>query len=619
MKATMSFVFMCFIYVDTVYSVSYIRDAIFTGTFIHCYGVAVGEADSVYVTDASSNKVFRYSSEGEYLTEWGTQHSNDFISPFNVAVDTNGTVYVIGTATPANAPQVYVYEPDGTFVTNWGEYSGGDSLDRPYGIAFSFDGTLNIGDRSHHILHLTPNGNLIERWSYPGLNGPRGIGVDSSGFVYVTDEWNHQMLKFTSNGTFVTNWGSNGSGPGQFDRPSGVGIDNQDRIFVSECGSNDRIQAFNTNGTYITQFNYLDLGYGDAHPDEVSVDSQQRVYIVDVSPKCNGLIYRYRETWEEVHPFIDITNTPTIVPYPQTTAEISGTNLNIAGQLAWINDRHQETTNLFATGFATTVDNLAEGNNLIEVFGTNAYGNTTNDYVNIYRETWEETHPFIDITNENATVTYTVTSYNISGTNNANVVGTVNWTNSLSGSGTIPATSPWEIIDIPLDVGDNLITVSGTNIYGQSTNSVVSVQRKTLIESEPHIATNALIFPSANSELYEGDTTNIIWDVKLINDEMDSTNLIITKISVYDAAMTNEITTVTNDVSNLLGSIPWLVPEYLIAGDTNYLMRFEVVDSTSLTNSRIFFDNEFTIVPEAGIFIMLITLILSISKRRKDV
>ena len=212
-----------------------------------------------------------------------------------------------------------------------------------------------------------------------------------------------------------------------------------------------------------------------------------------------------------------------------------------------------------------------------------------------------------------------VTSYTISGTNNANVVGTMDWANSLSGSGTIPATSPWEIIDISLDVGENLITVSGTNIYGQSTNSVVSIRRKTLIESEPHIATNALIFPSANSELYEGDLTNIIWDVEGITDEMDSTNLIITKISVYDVAMTNEIAIITNDVSNLLGSIPWYVPEYLIAGDTNYLMRFEVIDSTSLTNSRIFFDNEFTVVPEAGILIVgLIGLILSINIRRKN-
>ncbi|RLD10845.1 MAG: hypothetical protein DRI44_05000 [Chlamydiae bacterium] len=295
MKIAISFFFMCFMYVNTVYSLSYTRDAIFTGTFINCYGVAVGTADSVYVTDASSNKVFRYSLEGEYLTEWATRNFDDVISPRNIAVDASGTVYVIGIPSPANAPQVYVYEPDGTFVTNWGNYSGGDSLDRPVGIAVSFDNTLYIGDGSQHIHHFTTDGSLIERWSYSGLHGIRGIGVDSSGFVYVSDEWNHRMLKFTFNGTFVTNWGSFGSGPGQFDRPSGVGIDSKDRIFVSECGSNDRIQAFDTNGTYLTQFNYLDLGYGDAHPDEISIDSQQRVYIVDANPACNGLIYRYRE------------------------------------------------------------------------------------------------------------------------------------------------------------------------------------------------------------------------------------------------------------------------------------------------------------------------------------
>ena len=131
------------------------------------------------------------------------------------------------------------------------------------------------------------------------------------------------------------------------------------------------------------------------------------------------------------------------------------------------------------------------------------------------------------------------------------------------------------------------------------------------------IATNALIFPSANSELIEGDLTNIIWDVEKITDDIDGTNLTITKISVHLSETTNEVATVTNDVSNLLGEIPWFVPEYLIGGDTNYVLRFEVVDSTSLTNSRIFWDNEFIIVPEPGfyLFFMICNLLFIILKR----
>jgi len=121
----------------------------------------------------------------------------------------------------------------------------------------------------------------------------------------------------------------------------------------------------------------------------------------------------------------------------------------------------------------------------------------------------------------------------------------------------------------------------------------------------PQIATNALIFPSANSELIEEDLTNIIWHVDKITDDIDSSNLIISKISVHLAETSNEVASVTNDISNLLGKIPWLVPENLVGGDTNYVLKFEVVDSSSLTNSRIFWDNKFTIVPEPTIFLIL--------------
>ena len=39
---------------------------------------------------------------------------------------------------------------------------------------------------------------------------PSGIDVDSSGNVYVTDESNHRIQKFDSNGKFITKWGFNG-------------------------------------------------------------------------------------------------------------------------------------------------------------------------------------------------------------------------------------------------------------------------------------------------------------------------------------------------------------------------------------------------------------------------
>ena len=126
--------------------------------------------------------------------------------------------------------------------------------------------------------------------------------------------------------------------------------------------------------------------------------------------------------------------------------------------------------------------------------------------------------------------------------------------------------------------------------------------------SVPQIAANALIFPAAGSELYEGDLTNIIWDVERIFDSADKTNLTITKISVCLADLLTESAVVTNDIQNILGEIQWCIPNDFADAGADYVLEFEVVNSSSITNSRIFWDNEFTIVPEP----MLLTLFASL-------
>jgi hypothetical protein len=114
----------------------------------------------------------------------------------------------------------------------------------------------------------------------------------------------------------------------------------------------------------------------------------------------------------------------------------------------------------------------------------------------------------------------------------------------------------------------------------------------------PHIQTNALLFPSADAVLAASFQTNITWDFMKITDDIDGTNLTITEISVHILETSNKVAVVTNDISNLPGEIPWLVPPELFSWEADYVLRFEVVDSTSVTNSRIFRDNPFIIIPE---------------------
>ena len=45
---------------------------------------------------------------------------------------------------------------------------------------------------------------------------------------------NDRIQKFDSNGTFITKWGSHGSGDGQFYYPNGVAVDSSGNVYVAD-------------------------------------------------------------------------------------------------------------------------------------------------------------------------------------------------------------------------------------------------------------------------------------------------------------------------------------------------------------------------------------------------
>jgi DNA-binding beta-propeller fold protein YncE len=71
------------------------------------------------------------------------------------------------------------------------------------------------------------------------------VATDASGDVYVGDNHNHRIQKFSSTGTYISQWGSFGSGDGQFNSPAGVAIDVAgDCVYVADYAANHRIEKF---------------------------------------------------------------------------------------------------------------------------------------------------------------------------------------------------------------------------------------------------------------------------------------------------------------------------------------------------------------------------------------
>src|SRR5262249_8598108 len=78
----------------------------------------------------------------------------------------------------------------------------------------------------------------------------RALAV-GGGNVFVDEP--DRIQKFDSTGTFLLQWGSLGSGDGQFDFPIGIAVDGSGNVFVADTG-NFRIQKFDNTGTFLTKW-----------------------------------------------------------------------------------------------------------------------------------------------------------------------------------------------------------------------------------------------------------------------------------------------------------------------------------------------------------------------------
>ena len=72
--------------------------------------------------------------------------------------------------------------------------------------------------------------------------------MDGSGKVYVADSRNQRVQVFSSAGTFLFKWGSQGSGDGQFQFPVGIAVDGSGRVYVVDV-NNNRVQVFSLTPT----------------------------------------------------------------------------------------------------------------------------------------------------------------------------------------------------------------------------------------------------------------------------------------------------------------------------------------------------------------------------------
>ncbi len=87
------------------------------------------------------------------------------------------------------------------------------------------------------------------------FNRPTDVAWDRAGNIYIADGIGNtnRVAKFDKNGNFIRQWGSTGSGNGQFAGVKSLAVDAQGNVYVADVG-NKRIQVFDADGNFKSQF-----------------------------------------------------------------------------------------------------------------------------------------------------------------------------------------------------------------------------------------------------------------------------------------------------------------------------------------------------------------------------
>ena len=306
------------------------EDEMADGTICGPYGIAVDSSGNVYEADCENHRVQKFTADGQFITKWGgcCAGGGDGLMylPQGIAVGTNGAVYV-GDA----ADQIQKFTSKGGFLAGWNSWGSGDGrFEGPYAVAIGPAGDVYVGDLfNQRIQKFSADGRFQMKWGGVGLTYSvatdsagyvyvgcdealqkftaegvfvweigggggtgdgefrkvRGVAVDKDGTIYTTDgdcgeahgDGTHKecrVQKFTSDGQFVTKWGTLGTGDGQFGDIRGIAVDGNGNVFVADPYSN-YIQKFKTDGQFIKKWT------SECAPMGVAVDSSGNVYVAD--------------------------------------------------------------------------------------------------------------------------------------------------------------------------------------------------------------------------------------------------------------------------------------------------------------------------------------------------
>jgi tripartite motif-containing protein 71 len=224
-------------------------------------GVRVDKARGwLYVVDTDASQIEKFTLAGTRLATWGSEGTGP--GQFrdggrDLAIDGDGNVH----APDFGNFRVNVYSPTGTFLRTYPSPAPpppADGFNLAQDVAVRPDGaSLYTADTyNHRVQRFDGEGNVQNVWGFRGstapeaMNYPRGVAVDpGTGEVLLLNSREGNIKRYSASGAFVAQYGSWGSGAGQYNLPRGISTDGT-RIYVADS-NNRRVQILSRTGAHV--------------------------------------------------------------------------------------------------------------------------------------------------------------------------------------------------------------------------------------------------------------------------------------------------------------------------------------------------------------------------------
>ncbi|MEW6201173.1 MAG: NHL repeat-containing protein, partial [bacterium] len=231
--------------------------------------VEPGVTPYVYVADADNHRIKKMKLDCTYVTHWGGlgTSTGTFRAPLSVAYY-NGEVYVVDTSS-----YIQVFDTVGNFRRRWvSSYSTSIEV---------VSGNVYIAAYDGKIYRYDTNGTLLD--TFDTVESPRGIGVDSSGYMYVTDGADSTVKKLDPSGNVVAVYGSYGTGLGEFNLPYDVDIEPlYGYIYVADGYKNNRVQFLRSDGSFLDYIPKTSPSYGSLkNPSGLAIAESGELIVTD--------------------------------------------------------------------------------------------------------------------------------------------------------------------------------------------------------------------------------------------------------------------------------------------------------------------------------------------------